>query len=215
MKSILLILFSFLFVSQNSIENELRDYLLKRFSDCEKLEYEIASNIKLSTIEGIDYSREYSVNKNIVTIPVLLRKNQSTANSYLSVKIKLYKTVLVAAENIDRNEILFNNNFRKEVKDVSILNGTPISELDNNSGLVSKLYIRQGSVLLREMTEGIPDIENNQRVTLHAGKNGVDISLDVTTREKGFIGDIIRVVTPENKILRAKIIDKNNVVIEE
>lgn len=215
MKSILLILFSFLFVSQNSIENELRDYLLKRFSDCEKLEYEIASNIKLSTIEGIDYSREYSVNKNIVTIPVLLRKNQSTANSYLSVKIKLYKTVLVAAENIDRNEILFNNNFRKEVKDVSILNGTPISELDNNSGLVSKLYIRQGSVLLREMTEGVPDIENNQRVTLHAGKNGVDISLDVTTREKGFIGDIIRVVTPENKILRAKIIDKNNVVIEE
>ncbi len=215
MKSILLILFSFLFVSQNSIENELRDYLLKRFSDCEKLEYEIASNIKLSTIEGIDYSREYSVNKNIVTIPVLLRKNQSTANSYLSVKIKLYKTVLVAAENIDRNEILFNNNFRKEVKDVSILNGTPISELDNNSGLVSKLYIRQGSVLLREMTEGVPDIENNQRVTLHAGKNGVDISLDVTSREKGFIGDIIRVVTPENKILRAKIIDKNNVVIEE
>ena len=215
MKSILLILFSFLFVSQNSIENELRDYLLKRFSDCEKLEYEIASNIKLSTIEGIDYSREYSVNKNIVTIPVLLRKNQSTANSYLSVKIKLYKTVLVAAENIDRNEILFNNNFRKEVKDVSILNGTPISELDNNSGLVSKLYIRQGSVLLREMTEGVPDIENNQRVTLHAGKNGVDISLDVTTREKGFIGDIIRVVTPENKILRARIIDKNNVVIEE
>lgn len=215
MKSILLILFSFLFVSQNSIENELRDYLLKRFSDCEKLEYEIASNIKLSTIEGIDYSREYSVNKNIVTIPVLLRKNQSTANSYLSVKIKLYKTVLVAAENIDRNEILFNNNFRKEVKDVSILNGTPISELDNNSGLVSKLYIRQGSVLLREMTEGVPDIENNQRVTLHAGKNGVDISLDVTTREKGFIGDIIRVVTPENKILRAIIIDKNNVVIEE
>jgi flagella basal body P-ring formation protein FlgA len=214
-KSILLILFSFLFVSQNSIENELRDYLLKRFSDCEKLEYEIASNIKLSTIEGIDYSREYSVNKNIVTIPVLLRKNQSTANSYLSVKIKLYKTVLVAAENIDRNEILFNNNFRKEVKDVSILNGTPISELDNNSGLVSKLYIRQGSVLLREMTEGVPDIENNQRVTLHAGKNGVDISLDVTTREKGFIGDIIRVVTPENKILRAIIIDKNNVVIEE
>ncbi len=215
MKSILLILFSFLFVSQNSIENELRDYLLKRFSDCEKLEYEIASNIKLSTIEGIDYSREYSVNKNIVTIPVLLRKNQSTANSYLSVKIKLYKTVLVAAENIDRNEILFNNNFRKEVKDVSILNGTPISELDNNSGLVSKLYIRQGSVLLREMTEGVPDIEINQRITLHAGKNGVDISLDVTTREKGFIGDIIRVVTPENKILRAKIIDKNNVVIEE
>jgi flagella basal body P-ring formation protein FlgA len=214
-KSILLILFSFLFVSQNSIENELRDYLLKRFSDCEKLEYEIASNIKLSTIEGIDYSREYSVNKNIVTIPVLLRKNQSTANSYLSVKIKLYKTVLVAAENIDRNEILFNNNFRKEVKDVSILNGTPISELDNNSGLVSKLYIRQGSVLLREMTEGVPDIEINQRITLHAGKNGVDISLDVTTREKGFIGDIIRVVTPENKILRAKIIDKNNVVIEE
>lgn len=215
MKSILLILFSFLFVSQNSIENELRDYLLKRFSDCEKLEYEIASNIKLSTIEGIDYSREYSVNKNIVTIPVLLRKNQSTANSYLSVKIKLYKTVLVAAENIDRNEILFNNNFRKEVKDVSILNGTPISELDNNSGLVSKLYIRQGSVLLREMTEGVPDIENNQRVTLHAGKNGVDISLDVNSREKGFIGDIIRVVTPENKILRARIIDKNNVVIEE
>jgi flagella basal body P-ring formation protein FlgA len=121
----------------------------------------------------------------------------------------------VAAENIDRNEILFNNNFRKEVKDVSILNGTPISELDNNSGLVSKLYIRQGSVLLREMTEGVPDIEINQRITLHAGKNGVDISLDVTTREKGFIGDIIRVVTPENKILRAKIIDKNNVVIEE
>jgi flagella basal body P-ring formation protein FlgA len=65
------------------------------------------------------------------------------------------------------------------------------------------------------MTEGVPDIENNQRVTLHAGKNGVDISLDVTTREKGFIGDIIRVVTPENKILRAIIIDKNNVVIEE
>jgi len=214
-KSILLILFSFLFVSQNTIENELRDYLLKRFNDCEKLEYEIASNMKLSSIEGIDYSREYSVNKNIVTIPVLLKKNQSTTSSYLSIKIKLYKTVLVAAENIDRNEILFSNNFRKEVKDVSILNGTPVTELDNNSGLVSKLYIRQGSVLLREMTEGVPDIENNQRVTLHAGKNGVDISLEVTSREKGSIGDIIRVVTPENKILRAKIIDKYNVVIEE
>ncbi|MCK9279908.1 MAG: flagellar basal body P-ring formation chaperone FlgA [Melioribacteraceae bacterium] len=215
MKPILLILFSFFFVSQNSIENDLRDYLLKRFSDYEKLEFEIASNIKLSSIEGIDYSREYSVNKNIVTIPIFLKKNKTTTNSYLSVKIKLYKTVFVADENIDRNEILFNNNFRKELKDISILNGTPITELDNNSGLVSKLYIRQGSILLREMTEGVPDIEINQHVTLHAGKNGVDISLDVTSREKGFIGDVIRVVTPENKILKAKIIDKNNVVIEE
>jgi len=214
-KPILLILFSFFFVSQNSIENDLRDYLLKRFSDYEKLEFEIASNIKLSSIEGIDYSREYSVNKNIVTIPIFLKKNKTTTNSYLSVKIKLYKTVFVADENIDRNEILFNNNFRKELKDISILNGTPITELDNNSGLVSKLYIRQGSILLREMTEGVPDIEINQHVTLHAGKNGVDISLDVTSREKGFIGDVIRVVTPENKILKAKIIDKNNVVIEE
>jgi len=204
-----------LFVSQNTIENELKDYLLKRFNDCERLEFEIASNIKMSSIEGIDYSREYSVNKNIVTIPILLRKNKTISNSYLSVKIKLYKTVLVAVENIDRNEILFNNNFRKELKDVAIVNGTPINELDNNSGLVSKLNIRQGSILLREMTEGVPDIEINQHIILHAGKNGVDISVDVTSREKGFVGDVIRVVTPENKILRAKIIDKNNVVIEE
>lgn len=195
---------------------EIRNYLEKIFPDCERIDYLIDDKTAGSQKYLIDEEREARLNRNLLLVPVkIVDRKRNASNSFITLRVKLYKTVLVANQDINRDEMLSSFQFRKELKDVALLNGTPVSETDQLTGSRSRTRLKNGTVLVKEMMETIPDILPEDRLLLHAGRNGVDITTEVTSREKGNIGDVIRVISEQKKIFTARIIDKYNVLLIE
>lgn len=215
MLSVLLIILN-LFSGTVQSESNLQTYLTKLFSNYDKFEYKTDFKSNSFTQYSIDTGRESRLNKNILLVPVKLydRKN-NVSNSFLTLKVKLFKAVMVANHDIQKNEMLSSYQFRRELVDITLLKGLPVTDEEYLIASRSKLKIKEGSVLVKEMLETVPDVAINERLILHAGKNGVDITVDVTARENGSIGDLIRVIADNKKIFTAKIIDKYNVLLIE
>jgi len=200
----------------SGFESDLQKYLAKTFSSYEKFEFQITDKLSPNSKIFVDEERELRLNKNLLYVPVLLiSRNKSQSNSFITVRVKLFKTVLVAAQEIQKDEMISVSQFRKELKDVTLLNGALSSDDQLPVPCRSKVRIKEGMILVSEMIEKMPDILPNDRLILHAGRNGVDITTEVTSREKGNIGDIIRVLSDQKKIFTAKIIDKYNVLLIE
>ena len=205
-----------LFTGNSGFETELQKYVLRNYSSYEKIEFQITDNLSAVSKIVIDDEREPRLNKNTLLVPVkLISRNKSESKSFITLKVKLYKTVFVASQDIQKDELISNDQFRKELKEVSQLNGTLFNEGDFPVATKSKVKIKEGNILLNEMIEKSPDVLPNERLILHAGRNGVDITTEVVSREKGNIGDIIRVVSDQKKIFSAKIIDRYNVLLIE
>lgn len=216
MIGILLIVFQLILGSDKTFEGQLKNYLDKIFARYEKYEYEITELPKNYYRIELDNERQFKLNKNYLTIPVkIYDKNNRASRSLISLKVKLFRKVLVALQDIERNEPLSDCQFIEIIHDVTSIRGTPIINSESLVGRRSKVKIKNGTILIEEMTEAIPDVFYNERLVLHAGSNGVDISTEVTAREEGKIGDVIRVVTNDNKIFKARIIDKFNVTLVE
>lgn len=200
----------------SGFESDLQKYLAKTFSSYEKFEFQIIDKLSPNSKIVIDEERELRLNKNLLYVPVrLISRNKSQSNSFITVRVKLFKTVLVAAQEIQKDEMISVSQFRKELKDVTLLNGALFSNDQLPVPCRSKVRIKEGMILVNEMIEKMPDILPNDRLILRAGRNGVDITTEVTSREKGNIGDIIRVLSDQKKIFTAKIIDKYNVLLIE
>lgn len=199
-----------------SFEQQLKNYLDLQLRSYDRYEFSVDKvNGTYSKIE-IDTQREFRLNRNYGMVPiVLIDQNNRTSLSFVSVRLRLFKKVLVATQDINRDEMISQFQFAVDVCEITNIKGTPFVEGENVDQLKTKTRISAGSVLLKEQTESIPDVENSDRLILHAGRNGVDITTDVIAREKGRIGDIIRVVNSENKIFRARIIDNFNVLLIE
>jgi len=199
-----------------SFEQQLKNYLDLQLRSYDRYEFSVDKvNGTYSKIE-IDTQREFRLNRNYGMVPiVLIDQNNRTSLSFVSVRLRLFKKVLVATQDVNRDEMISQFQFAVDVCEITNIKGTPFVEGENVDQLKTKTRISAGSVLLKEQTESIPDVENSDRLILHAGRNGVDITTDVIAREKGRIGDIIRVVNSENKIFRARIIDNFNVLLIE
>lgn len=215
MLSVLLIILN-LFSGTAQSESNLQKYLAKLFSGYDKFEYQADFKSNSFTQYFVDTERESRLNKNILLVPVKLydRKN-NVSNSFITLKVKLFKAVMVANHDIQRNEMISSYQFRRELVDVALIKGLPVTDEEYLIAARSKVKIKEGAVLVKEMLETVPDVAINERLILHAGKNGVDITIDVTARENGSIGEIIRVIADNKKIFTAKIIDKYNVLLIE
>ncbi len=215
MLSVLLIILN-LFSGIVQSDSDLQKYLTKLFSNYEKFEYQVDYNTNNFSKIVVDDERESRLNKNILHVPVKIydRKN-NVSNSFISIKVRLFKKVLVASQDIEKDEMLSSYQFRRDLRDVTMTKGFPVTEDESLIASRSKVKIREGSVLVKEMMEVIPDVMTNEKLILNAGKNGVNITIEVTAREKGNIGDVIRVIADNKKIFTAKIIDKYNVLLIE
>ncbi len=216
MISSLLILMQIFFNADKAFESQLKNYLDEKFASFVKYEYQISEMPKNYFRLELDYDREFKLNKKYAFVPVKVYDRKNSASlSLITLKIKLFQNVLVALEDISRNELLSENHFTKKLVDVTNLRGKAVQSIDFNESFRAKSIIKNGSVLVEELIEPVPDVLYNEKLILHAGRNGVDISTEVTAREEGRIGDVIRVVTSDNKLFKAKIIDKYNVSLIE
>lgn len=214
MKMLLLILS--LFVNNNSLDKQVRGYLTKHLSDYQKFEYEILAPPKSADAIELQDDKEFNISKNMVYIPVKVASRNSVVSSVIiSVKVKLYKNVLVANQVIRARTDLNEAMFESRLIEVTSLRGTPVENAGMVKSLRNKTLLNAGEVLIEESCENMPIIFTGDEVTAVKIIGSVTITVQAFAREDGATGDKIKIRTVDNKQFTAKIIDRKKVFIEE
>ncbi len=203
----------FLF-SGGSLNQAVDNYLKEKLSSYDKYEFEIMNypdgNVTLEDDPG------FKISGNFIYIPVdVVYKNSTESRTYLTIKVKLFKNVLVASENISAKELLDTSDVLIQLKDVTNFRGNPLSSLNEISGVRSKIFIKRGSVLSSEFIEPEPVVKNGDKVTAISKAGNVIVSTKAEAKQEGITGEVIRIVTKDKKQLKAKIIDSQNVLITD
>jgi len=213
-KIFLFILLAFVSLQARPFEDELKSYLQSKLSSYEKFEYQIVPTLSGYKKIEINNDKSFRLVKNYAYVPVRVYDAKNHAStSLLTVKLKLYKTVFVSAQKINLNESLSLSWFDSKLQDVSSFSSALVNEAELTT-LRSRVLIKEGAVLTHELVELIPIIYKGEKVIVHAGKNGVDVSIDAVTRQDANAGDIIS-VQANSKIFKAKVIDKYNLMLVE
>jgi len=90
----------------------------------------------------------------------------------------------------------------------------PLTDLKSVEGKQAARYIPAGSVVFQSMIEEIPIIRVGDKVKIIVDKGSVKVFADGEARQKGAMGELIRVVNiGSKKIIRAEIIDSMTVVV--
>lgn len=212
MKLLLFILFNVSILAQ-SFEQEALKYLQKQFPEFEKIEMQLQKNFSSDEKIIVDYSRSISLGRGTAIIPVIATKEKKTSSSIVSVKVQLYKKLLVANRNIERKEVLAKSDFETQVVDVTKLNGNPVGLDFLLSDYRIKSFVRKGEILLEEKLEKIPLVSVGDKVNAEVKNGNVTISTEAFARQHGSKGDLIELVS-SNKIIKARIVDANKVIVE-
>ncbi|MCX6169936.1 MAG: flagellar basal body P-ring formation chaperone FlgA [Ignavibacteriales bacterium] len=210
------ILIGLVFGQGQNFNVQLKKYLDEKLNSYAKYEYQIIQAPKNYSRIEISEDRKSRLNKNYFYLPVKIYDNKNIASlSLLTIRVKLYKNVFSAAKEIRRNENLLPNMFELKLADVSLYGDNIINVTENLANYRSKVLVKSGSILSGEMIEPIPVINRGDKIFLHTGGLGVDVSIDVTARQDGCAGDVISVLSNGNKLYKGKIVDKSNLTLVE
>ena len=191
-------------------QNVIRKYLEGKFHDVRKIEFEIISpnQNQLGDWE-IDNLREFKVGSGYAYMPIKLLKNGKSKNSVLTLKLNLYKSVLVANREIRKKEHLSINDFTVKIMDISSYRFEPMTISAPVNSYRSKLNIPEKSILMGQMVELIPDVQTGDKIDALYSNNSVNITFPVTARTEGITGDKIRVKNDDNQIFEARILNNS------
>ncbi len=216
MMALLSILIGFLSVQDNGLDVKLKSYLNEKLKNYVRYEYQIVQAPQNYSRIEINHERQSRLTKNYFYIPVkVYNSKNSPSGALLTVRVKLFKNVLVAGNDIKRNENLSVDVFNKKIEDVSLYAGKTLNVDDDLAKYRAKVLVKSGTILSEDMIEPIPIINKGDKIVLHTGGSGVDVSIDVIARQDGCAGDVISVYANGSKLYKAKIIDKNNLTLVE
>ena len=211
-----LILLTFFSKPNENLKKTINDYLKNNLKQYDKYEYTI---VKVPTFEGkyeIRNETKINLSNSFAYIPIkITRTNSNIVQTYITVRLKLFKTICIAKDAIEPGQALSENDVELKLVNVTDLRGTPIESIDELNGLRSKVKIAPGSILIKELLDEIPVINKGDHITASAIAGNVKISTDAEAKQDGIIGDVIYIVTKDKKQFKAKIIDSNNVIIIE
>jgi flagella basal body P-ring formation protein FlgA len=195
----------------------LSKFLEANLKDYERIEYTIISPSDIqSDYYKLDNSRELKVNGPFAYVPIKqYLTNGNTKNSVLTLKLRIFKKVLVANRNLSRRENLRSEDFRIIEQEISTLRYSPINSSLPLSSYRASTKIDENSIVQKNMIEKIPEIEIGDRVEAIFSKSSVNVSFKVTARSSGGNGSIIKVKRDDKKIFKARVINNSTVQIIE
>ncbi len=216
MLGLISILIGIVFGQGQNFNAQLKKYLDEKLNSYAKYEYQIIQAPKNYSRIEISDDRKSRLDKNYFYLPVKIYDNKNVASlSLLTIRVKLYKNVFSASREIKRNENLLPNMFEVKMADVSLYGDNVINVTEDISNYRSRVLIKTGTILSEEIIEPIPAVNKGDKVVLHTGGLGVDVSIDVTARQDGCVGDVISVYSIGNKFYKGKIVDKSNLTLVE
>ncbi len=214
MKILLLISLILSTTSAKPFEEVLKVYLNKKLSSFERIEFSIIQMPKDFRKVEINNEKNLKLVKNYAYVPVKIYDEKNNISlALVTARVKLFKTVLVTKQKLNGNSSLTEAMFETKLEDVASVDGNLVDAKDLHL-YRSKGLIREGTILSKDFVELIPIINNGDKIVLHTGKNGVEVTLEAVTREDGHLGQVIR-VQANNRIFKAKVIDKYNLMLVE
>ncbi|MCW8848615.1 MAG: flagellar basal body P-ring formation chaperone FlgA [Melioribacteraceae bacterium] len=211
------IILALFLIGDNSQQTIIGEYLKTQLNEYEKIEHTVIApkNIEQYSIM-IDDSRDFKLNGNYGYVPVKEKNNDgSFRNSLVTVKLKLFKKVMVANRQLRKKENLSNSDFTIKYKEVSTLRFQPISENESLEYYRCKFNVSENTILQNSMIEKIPDIEVGDRIEAFYTNNSVAISFDATSRSEGSVGNIIKIKSDDQRIFKAEVLNNSTVKIIE
>ncbi|MDP2364948.1 MAG: flagellar basal body P-ring formation chaperone FlgA [Ignavibacteria bacterium] len=213
MKYLLIIMFSVQLLSQ-SFEDKALQFLQKEFPEYEKIEMQLQNKFLSDEKITIDNTRNINLGKGVAYIPVIVTKGKKTSSSVLSVKVELFKKLLLANKDFGKKELLLKSGFEEKVINVTRLNGNPVKSDFVVSDYRSKSFIKKGEILFAEKMEKIPLINSGDKVFAEVRSGNVMVTTEAFARQQGSVGDLIEIVSKNNKIIKARIVNVNKVIVE-
>lgn len=208
----IILLFS---LNGGDFRDSLKDYLTKQLSMYDSFDYEIMQMPKDYSSLSIIGGTALNLNRNILSVPVLLVKENGKSESFIKVKLHLYKNVVTVKNKIRSRSDLNPSDFEVKTLDVSLLKGTPFFSLEEISSFRTKIALNPGTILVREVLEAKPVIQSGDLVKASLTNGNVTVTIEANARQEGAPGEIIRVVTQNKKQYKAKVVDSSNVNILE
>lgn len=214
----LLLSLVFSFQSSDTLKGEIEKFLAKKLTGYEKIDFEIASKPLTQPGEtiAVDTVKEIKVNGSAAYVPVIIvSKDKKVSQSFVSLKLSLYKKVLVSKKLITAGSELKEEDFELQTQDAAKLRGVPVCEKIELAGSRARFNIKEGETLLKEKLQAMPAVKKGSSVTAFILRGNVEISMDALARQDGAVGEVIRIMTPDKKIFRARVIDQFSVNIIE
>ncbi|MEI7474570.1 MAG: flagellar basal body P-ring formation chaperone FlgA [bacterium] len=195
----------------------------------EIIKREIKSNINIdidnSYISSVEvYGNKYKIQVlcnsekfNPITIfKVNILSNGSLVKTFgVPVKISIFETVAVAANNIYRGEFLSSNNIKYENKEISFIYDNVMKESDTPEGFIANKIYRQGEIIDKRYIATPPDVLMHTPISIIFKNDDITVSLDGEAMDNGKIGDYIRVNNKTyKKQYKGQIIDNNTVMVK-
>jgi len=218
MKNLFYILFLFLVAGARGEENSFDEYLKKELKDFNSFSYEVMTlprSIKSLDDERllIDDERELRMRKGFAYVPALVKAGNEINKCVVTLKIKLFKNVLVAKRDIKKGEVFSSFDFKREIRDVSSFGENVISEKDKIANCRANIAVKKGDVLIKRMVEAVPLVKRGNEVMVYVEYGSVVVNFPAVAREDGVKGEKIKVIRDDKRMFRAEVIDSKNVII--
>lgn len=213
---LILILISFLsvFTFSQDFNSDVNNYLNQKFTGYDKVEFSVQSKFNPTDVIVIDNTREFKYQKGNGYLPVVIKRNNRTSLSIITLNISLYKNVLVAKTDILKKSEINNDAIEFQLRNVTNVYGHPVTDINMFKNYRSKTTIKNDDILLTEMLEKIPVIKSGDKIIAELNTGSITISTDAIARQDGSSGDVIQVISKENKLFKARVVDSNKVIIE-
>jgi len=220
MLNLILSIMLFVFTPETHFESGIKNYLGEKLRGYSKWNYTLLTNVeklagKKSNIE-IDREKDFRIKGEYGYIPVRIYENsKSSSTSFITIKLNLFNKVLCATRKISAGTVLVPNDFEVRELEVTNLKNDPVEGLETIAGCSAKLNIGKDAVLLQNMIRQSKAIKIGDEVTVLYSGSGVEISFPAKARTEGCVGEMIKIVSKDNKTFQAKVIDAGSVIIVE
>jgi flagella basal body P-ring formation protein FlgA len=153
--------------------------------------------------------------KGFTGIPVEIRKDGRLIKTIVcSVLIRTFENAFVAAQSIEKNQIITPLIFLKENIETTRMNEEVMKELDGLHEYRTRRMVTANSIMTQSMIEEVPSVRMNEPVVVCVVAGNVYIEIGGIAKEDGKIGDEIRVVRNGMKeILIGTVVGKQKVEI--
>lgn len=203
-----------LFSTPVGIENNVLEYLQQKVDGYQKIEVVLLGNWDKYNRLKIEDDKEPRISGSIAYIPVSYTSDKGVKNTTLAVEIKLYDEVLVAVSNINRNEELNAKDFEIKLVEITTVKD-PVKSYSLLVNKISREFIRKDEILSENLFIEKPVVNVGDRVKAHSIVGQVDINMPAVVRQAGYEGEVIRIRTADKNLFKAKVMDRNNVLIIE
>lgn len=153
--------------------------------------------------------------KGFTGIPVEIRRDGRLIKTIVcSVLIRTFENVYVAAQPIEKHQMITPLIFVKETIETTRMNEEVMKEMDARHEYRTRRMVTANSIMTRSMIEEVPSVRMNEPVVVSVVAGNVYIETGGIAKEDGKIGDEIKIVRNGMKeIFTGKVIGKQKVEI--